>query len=280
MLFTFITIFHGFFTIIAQLIILRELPQFFYGNEIVMCISLTTWLFWSAIGSFFGNNITRKNNNRNSNYIIINTLLAFTLITTLLILKIMPSYLNKIFGEAWSISTIILVPTMITCPIGILSGLGLPLLSKFHKKTKLSSSINHAYTLEVFGISIGAIYHYFCGRIIFNNFQNTLLLIILSFSITIIFLIKTQNKKTSLFTIQIIFLIISLLVLLNSNKINLTLQDKESEKYYVEQINILGNDITQENVIRDALEVDEGDPFNELLHAKSLNNLICLSALL
>ena len=26
-------------------------------------------------------------------------------------------------------------------------------------------------------------------------------------------------------------------------------------------------------MIRDALEVDEGDPFNELLHAKSLNNL-------
>ena len=47
----------------------------------------------------------------------------------------------------------------------------------------------------------------------------------------------------------------------------------ETEKFYVEQINILGNDITQENVIRDSLEVDEGDPFNELLHAKSLNNL-------
>lgn len=57
------------------------------------------------------------------------------------------------------------------------------------------------------------------------------------------------------------------------NKINLTLQIMETEKFYVEQINILGNDITQENVIRDALEVDEGDPFNELLHAKSLNNL-------
>ena len=26
-------------------------------------------------------------------------------------------------------------------------------------------------------------------------------------------------------------------------------------------------------MIRDSLEVDEGDPFNELLHAKSINNL-------
>ena len=60
---------------------------------------------------------------------------------------------------------------------------------------------------------------------------------------------------------------------IEDDKINLTLKVMETEKFYVEQINILGNDITQENVIRDALEVDEGDPFNELLHAKSLNNL-------
>ena len=60
---------------------------------------------------------------------------------------------------------------------------------------------------------------------------------------------------------------------IETNKINLTLEVVETDKFYVEQINILGNDITQENVIRDSLEVDEGDPFNELLHAKSINNL-------
>ena len=60
---------------------------------------------------------------------------------------------------------------------------------------------------------------------------------------------------------------------IENNKINLTLEVMETEKFYVEKINILGNDITIENVIRDSLEVDEGDPFNELLHAKSINNL-------
>tara|TARA_B100001123_G_scaffold437004_1_gene568396 strand:- start:111 stop:2345 length:2235 start_codon:yes stop_codon:yes gene_type:complete len=60
---------------------------------------------------------------------------------------------------------------------------------------------------------------------------------------------------------------------IKGNKINLNIEVTETEKFYVEQVNILGNDITQENVIRDALEVDEGDPFNELLHARSVNNL-------
>jgi len=60
---------------------------------------------------------------------------------------------------------------------------------------------------------------------------------------------------------------------IGNNKININLEVSETKKFYVEQINIFGNNITQENVIRDSLEVDEGDPFNELLHAKSLNNL-------
>ena len=38
-------------------------------------------------------------------------------------------------------------------------------------------------------------------------------------------------------------------------------------------MNVIGNNITEERVIRDMLEVDEGDPFNKLLHAKSINNL-------
>ena len=59
----------------------------------------------------------------------------------------------------------------------------------------------------------------------------------------------------------------------DENKLNITFDVKESEKFYVKKINILGNNITEERVIRDVLEVDEGDPFNKLLHAKSINNL-------
>ena len=42
---------------------------------------------------------------------------------------------------------------------------------------------------------------------------------------------------------------------------------------YVEKINILGNYLTNENVIRNSLIIDEGDPFNEILFKKSINRL-------
>ena len=60
------------------------------------------------------------------------------------------------------------------------------------------------------------------------------------------------------------------------NKLDLTFTIIESDKFFVKKIDIFGNNITEEKVIRNQLEVDEGDPFNELLHAKSINNLKAL----
>ncbi len=57
------------------------------------------------------------------------------------------------------------------------------------------------------------------------------------------------------------------------DKINLNFIINETEKYYIEKINIFGNNITAENVIRNQFDVDEGDPFNEILVNKSINNL-------
>ena len=46
----------------------------------------------------------------------------------------------------------------------------------------------------------------------------------------------------------------------DNNKLDLIFNIKESEKFYVEKINIFGNNVTYESVIRNQLEIDEGDP--------------------
>ena len=61
------------------------------------------------------------------------------------------------------------------------------------------------------------------------------------------------------------------------DQLNLNFTIKEAEKLFVEKINIFGNNITRESVIRNNLEIDEGDPFNEILQNKSLNNLKSLN---
>ena len=60
---------------------------------------------------------------------------------------------------------------------------------------------------------------------------------------------------------------------INNDKIDFEINISESEKLYVEKINISGNYSTLEEVIRNNLIVDEGDPLNEILFNKSINNL-------
>ena len=49
------------------------------------------------------------------------------------------------------------------------------------------------------------------------------------------------------------------------------------DKIFVKKINILGNNVTNETVIRNQLELDEGDPFNDILLKRSINNLKSLN---
>jgi len=59
----------------------------------------------------------------------------------------------------------------------------------------------------------------------------------------------------------------------NENLIDFQIALIESDKTYVERIDVTGNSVTEEAVIRNSLLIDEGDPLNNILLGKSVNNL-------
>ena len=59
----------------------------------------------------------------------------------------------------------------------------------------------------------------------------------------------------------------------STNSINIILNIFEGEKNLVERINITGNNVTNEDVIRGELILDEGDPFTKLNLDKSISEL-------
>jgi len=65
----------------------------------------------------------------------------------------------------------------------------------------------------------------------------------------------------------------SLLETLDDDGIEVKINIFEGKKFIIEKINIAGNTITNDSVIRGELLVDEGDPFSELLVNKSLNKI-------
>ncbi len=60
---------------------------------------------------------------------------------------------------------------------------------------------------------------------------------------------------------------------IENDGINIKFNIFEGKRVLVERINILGNNITNESVIRGELELDEGDPYTKLGIEKSISNL-------
>ncbi len=60
---------------------------------------------------------------------------------------------------------------------------------------------------------------------------------------------------------------------LEGDRINLIFNIDKTQKQLVEKINIFGNNVTEESVIRNQFEIDEGDPYNEILEKKTINNI-------
>ena len=60
---------------------------------------------------------------------------------------------------------------------------------------------------------------------------------------------------------------------IEGDQISLSFNIFEGEKVLVEEINILGNNVTNENVIRSELLVDEGDPLTEIKLNKSISKI-------
>ncbi len=61
--------------------------------------------------------------------------------------------------------------------------------------------------------------------------------------------------------------------IIENNSINIVFNVFEGEKTLIERINILGNNITNEDVIRGELVLDEGDPFTNLNLEKSISEI-------
>ena len=60
---------------------------------------------------------------------------------------------------------------------------------------------------------------------------------------------------------------------LDDNGVEVKINIFEGEKVIIERINIVGNSVTNDSVIRSALIIDEGDPFSTLLVNKSINEI-------
>ncbi|MDD5085632.1 MAG: hypothetical protein PHE61_06290 [Candidatus Omnitrophica bacterium] len=222
---TFLSIFIlGLSSTIGQLVILRELAQVFYGNELSFAITLTSWLFWVAIGSGLLSKLRHKIKDKTALYFGLILAGSVILLATLAAIKTLRPILGLLPGELVSLPTMLLATFLVVAPFTIIQGflftVAPSLLDSctwyrtktFHIRylvpdqntryqvpnvgTKHMSStlVNTVYLIEAIGAFAGGLVYYFLGAGRLDPFQNLCYVNAFAISCSIAYLIVVAKR--------------------------------------------------------------------------------------
>lgn len=158
----------GFTALSAQIVFLRELLVLFYGNELSLGVVLGCWLFWTGLGSLFLGRFSDRFRNPAGKLALFQTLLAFSLIATLLAARAVKLFLNISPGQILGYIPIFLASFYILSVFCLLNGflfsLGCKTYQKLFNPSGISDSLNESsrgiglvYIIEALGSVAGGL---------------------------------------------------------------------------------------------------------------------------
>lgn len=191
----------GITAIVIQVVLIREFIIIFSGNELSIGVILANWLILEAIGSFIAGRWAAKIENHFITYTILQGLVAFILPIMIYLIRVFPSHLDLVPGEAIDLFSILYISLFLLIPLGLISGaqfsFGCKLLSGIENKG--SALIGRVYALEAIGSIIGGIITtYLCLQYL-NSVQTTFLISFLNIlsSLSLLYFLSNNTDKKS-----------------------------------------------------------------------------------
>ncbi len=191
----------GLSSIVAQVLLLRELLVSFLGNELTLGIILGNWLILVAVGSMIAGKFTNRVKRKLEPFVLLQLSFSVALPCTVYLSRVFKNILLATPGEGLGFAPIFYSSFLILLPVAIpLGGLftfGCHLYSQYAKED--ASSIGKVYLLESAGAMIGGLFTTFLLIPYLDSFEiafiisltNTLLSALLLWS-------KLEPSKTSL----------------------------------------------------------------------------------
>jgi spermidine synthase len=150
----------GLTSIVAQIVLMRELIVVFYGNELSLGITLASWLFWVAIGSWgIGRFFVERIRYRLAYFALGELLLALFLPLSIFAASAIPLILKASPGEIIGLFPMIYSSLGILAPICLLSGFLFVLGCRIYspKSGEGAEQIGYVYVLEAIGATSGGL---------------------------------------------------------------------------------------------------------------------------
>ena len=150
----------GFTSIIAQILLMRELMVVFYGNELALGIMLANWLFWTALGASLIGRWGKRSRQPQALLAGLEMLVAFTLPATLLAVRASKGFFQSIPGELLGPIPMFLASFATLAAFCLISGALFAAGSRFFAATtgaSIATSTGSVYLLEAAGSGLGGL---------------------------------------------------------------------------------------------------------------------------
>ena len=150
----------GFTSVIAQIVLMRELIVVFYGNEISLGIMLAGWLLWTAIGASVSGKVSARLRDSRRFMACLETLIAVVFPLTILAVRASRLVFQSVPGEILGPAPMFLTSFTTLSVFCLLSG-GLfaagSRLCGDEARTSTASAASSVYLLEAAGSGLGGI---------------------------------------------------------------------------------------------------------------------------
>jgi spermidine synthase len=208
-------------SIIAQLLLFREIYSVVFSNELVFGILLSLWLMLSGIGTFIGRSLKHIQ-------IVKSIKILHFLFAILPIISIFGIRFSRIFlfetGVMMDLMEVTLLSLAWLAPYCIASGIALVFYSTLINENGSPAKV---YFFDLIGGGIGGIIFYFIFLQLFTSFDAVYLMLLINIHIPLLF---NDGKK-----IKVIVWIAAILVIALSEGIIINYNDRSYQMLYPEQ---------------------------------------------
>jgi len=210
----------GVVSLLAQVLLIKELVISFYGNELFIGLLFAFWLISTGAGSLWLAPIFKNKLDRALLWLHI--LMPLTLVSAIILARISRIILTSsgvmtdiIWACLWSI--------LVIAPTGLLLGILFVILAKIIK-AKNNQAVSFSYIIESMGFFIGAlVFNFFIFQ--FTSLMIATLLAIISFILALLFSFK--------YSLKVSIIIAGLIILISLSLSQAGLIDRElNKKYY------------------------------------------------
>lgn len=206
----------GFTAVVTQIVLLRELIVVFNGNEISLGIMLATWLLWTAAGSGLASRFAVGRNYARWAVAAMECLLAFSLPSTIWILRASRTFSQAVPGELVGPGLMLLTSLMCLSVLCVLSG-GLFVVAArmYQQHCAVSGRVatSAAYLFEAVGSGVGGILASIVLLRFLGAFQIATAVALLNLCMAAILLLPMARKHLMILILAAVALAIPLFIL-------------------------------------------------------------------